>query len=104
MLERLSRPEGTVAPLSDAVRALRSELTEAMRASASEPLRFRASKITMEFAVEITTSVEAEGGIKFWVVELGANTSRERAATHTVTIDLEPQVADGSSPLIDDAS
>jgi Trypsin-co-occurring domain 2 len=94
------RPDGTVAGLADAVRALRAELNEAMAAGKDEPLQFEVGTVTMEFAVEITADAEAKGGVRFWVVELGATGSVGRTASHTVTLELTPRSASGQRPLI----
>ena len=96
------RPEGTVAGLADAVKALRAELNDAMTAGEHEPLRFEVGTVTMEFAVEMTADAEAKGGVKFWVVELGGSGSVGRSATHTVTLELKPKTQSGQSPLISD--
>jgi hypothetical protein len=95
-------PDGTVAGLADAVRALRAELNEAMRAGQDEPLQFEVGTVTMEFAVELTADAEAKGGVRFWVVELGASGSVGRTASHTVTLELTPTTVSGQRPLIHD--
>jgi hypothetical protein len=56
----------------------------------------------MEFSVEVTADAEASGGVKFWVVELGAKGSVGRTATHTVTLELKPQTRTGGDALISD--
>jgi hypothetical protein len=97
-----ARPDGTVAGLSDAVRALRAELIDAMAAGKGEPLQFELGTVTMEFAVEVTADVEATGGVRFWVVELGGTRKVGRAATHTVTLEMKPRTSSGRSPMIAD--
>ena len=49
----------------------------------------------MEFHVEVEQSVQGQGGIKFWVVELGAGAGEKDKAIHKVTIPLKPVRADG---------
>ena len=95
-------PEGTVAGLADAVKALRSELSDAMAAGQGEPLQFEVGTVTMAFAVEVTADAEAKGGVRFWVVELGSAGSVGRHATHTVTLEMTPKTGTGQSPLIAD--
>lgn len=94
--------------LKEAIAALRSDLTESIIASQTEGLRFEVGEITMEFhvAVERTTGVKGgmKGGIKFWVVELGAaeleaSTEIKNTAIHKVTIPLKPIRYDGAPVL-----
>lgn len=97
-----TKPEGTVAGLADAVTALRAELIESMDAAKGEALQFKLGTVTMEFEVEATADADAKGGVRFWVVELGASGKVGRAATHRVTLEMKPQTGGGKSPLISD--
>lgn len=97
-----SRPAGTVADLADAVTALRAELVKAMEAGKGEAVQFDVGTVTMEFEVEATADVEAKGGVRFWVVELGAYGSVGRSATHTVTLEMKPRTKDGGNLSISD--
>jgi arginine deiminase len=62
--------------LQETIAALRKELVESIIASQAKGLRFEVGEITMEFHIEVERSTEikggAKGGIKIWVVELGA--------------------------------
>jgi hypothetical protein len=42
----------------------------------------------MEFQIEVERSAEAKGGIKFWVVELGAGGTAKDKDVHKVVIPL----------------
>lgn len=44
----------------------------------------------MEFQIEVERSAEAKGGIKFWVVELGAGGAVKDKDVHKVVIPLKP--------------
>ena len=98
----ISRPAGTVAGLADAVTALRAELVKAMEAGKGEAVQFDVGTVTMEFEVEATADAEAKGGVRFWVVELGASGSVGRSATHTVTLEMKPRTKDGGNLSISD--
>jgi hypothetical protein len=98
----ISRPAGTVADLADAVTALRAELVRAMEAGKGEAVQFEVGTVTMEFAVEATADAEAKGGVRFWVVELGASGSVRRSATHTVTLEMKPRTKGGGNLSISD--
>lgn len=98
----ISRPEGTVADLADTVTALRAELVKAMNAGKSEEVQFEVGTVTMEFAVAATADAEAKGGVRFWVVELGASGSLGQSATHRVTLEMKPQTRSGGNLSISD--
>ena len=98
----ISRPAGTVAGLADAVTALRAELVKAVEAGKGETVQFDVGTVTMEFAVEATADAEAKGGVRFWVVELGASGSVGRSATHTVTLEMKPWTKGGGNLSISD--
>jgi len=85
--------------LKDSIAALRKELIESILAAQGEGLRFEVGEVTMEFHVEVERSVESKGGIKFWVVELGAGGTDKDKAIHKVTIPLKPVRADGRPVL-----
>ncbi len=76
--------------LQEAIAALRAELIESVVASQGEQLRFEVGEITMEFQIEVERSAEAKGGIKFWVVELGAGGAMKDKDVHKVIIPLKP--------------
>ena len=96
------QPQGTVAGLADAVNALRAELSEAMEAGRGQPLQFEVGAVTMDFTVELSADAGAKGGVRFWVVELGASGSVQRKGMHTVSIKTKPRARNGQRALIAD--
>ena len=82
--------DGGEIALTDAVRALRTELEQAIVEARDARLKFEASEVTMEFQVGITRATEGRGGLKFYVFELGGNVSRSEVETQTVTLKLRP--------------
>ena len=89
-MEELKRIE-----LKDAIAALRTELNESVIAAQNEQLRFEVGEITMEFQIEVERTIEAKGGIKFWVAELGAGGTAKNKEVHRVVIPLKPLGEDG---------
>ena len=85
--------------LKETITALRAELIESVVASQGERLRFAVGEITMEFQIEVERSAEANGGIQFWVVELGAGGATKDKDVHKVVIPLKPVRADGKPIL-----
>jgi len=49
--------------------------------------------------VEVERSLEAKGGIKFWVVELGGGGGDKNKSIHKVSIPLKPVRRDGKPVL-----
>lgn len=85
--------------LQDAISALRTELIQSVLASKNEPLRFEVGEITMEFQVEVERGLDGKGGIKFWVVELGAGAATKDKNVHKVVVPLKPVRTDGKPVL-----
>jgi len=89
--------------LADAVRALRSEIATAMADGDGQRLRFELDAVEMEFLLEVSKDAEAEGGVKFWVVSLGAKAGASSGSTHRVKLSLTPSdLVSGGKPLIAD--
>ena len=85
--------------LEETIAALRQELISSIIASKGEGLRFEVGEVTVEFHVEVERSVDAKGGIKFWVVELDGSSGRKDKSTHKVVIPLKPLRRDGKPVL-----
>lgn len=83
--------EGTVG-LVEAVAALRAELAEAVAAGAEADIQFPVESVQLAFQVGVTASEQAQGGLKFWVVELGGEAGWARESVQTVTITLAAPV------------
>jgi hypothetical protein len=87
--------------LADAVEAVRQGLMAGAARGADSTLRFEVGEIRMDFAVQLQRVRTGRGGVKAWVVEAGADTSRTSAATHTVSFTLRPMDAvTGRAPVI----
>lgn len=82
--------------LADAVEAVRDGLIAAAGRADGRPLRFELGDIEMEFNVEVRRDARAKGGVKAWVVDVGAETGASRGRTHRVSFTLKPTHADGS--------
>lgn len=85
--------------LEETIAALRQELIASITASQGEKLRFEVGEVTVELHVEMERSVNARGGIKFWVVELGGSGGTKDKAVHKVTVPLKPLRVDGKPVL-----
>jgi Trypsin-co-occurring domain 2 len=79
--------------LSDAVEAVRAGLMTGSVRGAGSAVRFEVGEIQMEFTVELQRVRGAHGGVKAWVVEAGADSSRTAGHTHKVSFTLRPRDA-----------
>ena len=86
--------------LSEVIRALRAELDAAMTAAEGERVQFEATAIEMEFEVGVTKSTEGQGGVRFWVLELGGSRTHARESVQRVTLSLEPVLEGGGKVKI----
>ena len=82
--------EGPGIPLASAIEDLRSELLNALKEGVGKELHFRLKPIELEFSLAITGSGKVKGGVKFWVVEFGAEVEGKRESTHKLKLVLEP--------------
>ena len=80
-------------PLAAAIEALRGELLAALKAGEGKEVRFALGPVELEFQVEVSRDVGADGAVKFWVVAMGAKGSPSSSATHTVRLSLSPVLA-----------
>jgi hypothetical protein len=77
-------------PLAQMIQELRRELQASERASAHEGLRFKVEGVELELQVGVSREAEGEGGIKFWVVNLGGRYKQGREDVHTFKLKLLP--------------
>lgn len=87
-------------PLAAAIGELRREIAASMEAGSDEALQFQLGPIELELQVELEQSETAEGGIKAWVLSLGASAAQTSAATHRIKLTLDPKTATGGEVLV----
>jgi hypothetical protein len=80
--------------LADAVEAVRAGLMAGAVRGAGSGVRFEVGEIHMEFTVQLERVRAGRGGVKAWVVEAGAESTRTTGHTHTVSFTLRPKDAD----------
>ena len=81
--------------LADAIGELRGELTEAVSKSAGKDILFEVGEVEIEFAVAVERRVGGSAGVKFWIVNAGAEASSTRSATHRLTGPLRRRTPSG---------
>jgi hypothetical protein len=84
-------PKGVV-PLSAAIGALRDELTRAWWDGRDRSVRFKPSPVELTLQVAVTWAGTGRAGVKWWLIELGGEVSRQSVVTQTVKVTLEPKM------------
>lgn len=85
-----------VAGLSDAISAIRSELTEAMSSAGESEVKFRLGPVELEFALEARKDAEATAGVRFWVLSAAAKGGVSAGSAHRIKLVLQPVTPDGA--------
>lgn len=87
--------------LSEWLDALRTELSRAQKAGEGQDVRFIVDVVNVEFEVVSTRSLGGHGGIKFWVLEGGAEGKKESSTTQRVQLSLRAKGPDGDLLVTD---
>ena len=93
--------------LSDVIEAIRQQLITARdRAVAtSEDLKFEVGDIEMEFTVSVVRDKSVKGGVRVWVLDIGASAGQTLGATQRVKVGLTAvDTRTGESPQVRDRS
>jgi NTP-dependent ternary system trypsin peptidase co-occuring protein len=91
--------------LVQAIDALRAQLTAAVERSRGQRVQFELGEVEIEFTVSLSRDAKAEGGVKIWVLSLGASGARSSAAVQRLKVTLKPtDTHTGQSPQIADRS
>jgi hypothetical protein len=91
-------------PLADLIDAIRAELETAAINARDRQLQFEVEGVQLEVEVTTTGTREAEGGLKVWVLTIGASGSRANTATQKVTLNLGAVGLDGARFQVSDVS
>ena len=78
--------------LGEVIDALHAELAAAVKKAQEQDIRFPIGSVQLEFQVGVTWDEKVNGGVKFWVLELGANASHTNESVQKVTLNLEAPV------------
>jgi Trypsin-co-occurring domain 2 len=88
--------------LSELIKQLRAELTDAMRSGEGADLRFEAGPVELELTVAVDKEAKPGAKVRFWVVELGADVKAASSTTQRIKLTLNPRLTGepGRPPLI----
>jgi hypothetical protein len=78
--------------LVETIEALRSELALAVKKAQGQEIQFPIGSVQLEFQVGVTWDAESKGGVKFWVLELGASGKYANESVQKVTLNLEAPI------------
>ncbi|MCU0935347.1 MAG: hypothetical protein MUF66_04585 [Gammaproteobacteria bacterium] len=87
--------------LAEVLLGLRKELQNAQAKGAKAKLKFRVDAIDVKIKVGVTKKGGGKGGIKFWVLDLGAEASAGIETVQTLRLKLTP-LDDGGETLVSD--
>ena len=93
-------PDEPGIPLAEAIEELRAEILSAMTMGANAPFQFKLHPIEIELTVTLTRDASARAGIKFWVVDAGAEGKLGQSSTQKLKLTLEPVARDGRSEFL----
>jgi hypothetical protein len=100
---RAVSPGGDGLELTSAIDAIRGQLTEAMARSEGQRLQFELGNIELEFEVALTRETSVDGGVRVWVINMGASGARTTSAVTRVKVTLKPTDAgSGQAPVVSD--
>jgi hypothetical protein len=79
--------------LTEVIAQLRAELAEAMLAGQDEELLFELGPVELELTVGVDKEAKPGAKVKFWVLELGAETKLASTSTQRIKLTLDPRHA-----------
>lgn len=89
--------------LTEAIEALRSALVAAWWDGQSRRVRFRVEPVELTMQVGVTRTGKGSAGIKWHVLALGGERSREAATTQTLKLKLAPVLFDEQGNVLAEA-
>ncbi|MEU9513263.1 MULTISPECIES: trypco2 family protein [Micromonospora] len=89
--------DSAIIPFTEWLDSLRTELSEAQRPTGHDEIRLQIDKVELELEVVSSREVGAKAGVKFWVVEAGADGKVKWGHTQRLKLTVTPMRADGSA-------
>jgi hypothetical protein len=86
--------------LTDAIEALHDDLRIAVERAAEHEFYFPVGSVDLEFQIGITKSADAKGGVRVWVVELGAGGAIAKESVQRVRVTLQAPVDENGNPVM----
>ena len=90
--------------LPEAIESLRADLAEAWWDSRRHRVRFRVEPVELTVQVGVTRTGKGSAGVKWYVLTLGGERSKEVATTQTLKLRLIPVLFDDHGNVLPDGS
>jgi hypothetical protein len=74
--------------LAQTITAIRDELVTAMKSATDADFRFPVEGVVLEFNVAVEKSVDAHGGVRVWVLDIGGAGGYKSEEIQKVTVSL----------------
>lgn len=87
--------------LSDAIEALREQIGIAMITGVGSAIKFKPGPVELTVEAAVTKNFGGKAGVKWWLIEAGAEASRESVVTQTLKLTLTPVLLDSEGHVID---
>ena len=87
--------------LADAIKNLRLQLQEAIEEGHDEKLHFDIKDLELELKCGVTREGGGKTGVKFWLIEAGAEGKMGKESSQTIKLKLSPEMNDGPVKLSD---
>lgn len=87
--------------LAAALEGLREDLECAWRSGEGHKVRFRTSEVTLKLETVAHFDKDAGGGVHFYVLSAGAKVESGHEWTQTLTLTLQPHLADEDLDVLD---
>jgi hypothetical protein len=81
---------GSFPELAEAIAAVREQLRRAQEEGADKDLRFRVGPVELEFDMVMSRTAGGQGGLKVYVLTLGAKGESTSGSTHRIKVTLQP--------------
>lgn len=89
--------------LSEAIEALRSALVRAWWDSQGQRVRFKVEPVELTVQVGVTRAGKGSAGVRWHVISIGGELSRESVSTQTLTLRLAPVLFDQQGNVLAEA-
>jgi Trypsin-co-occurring domain 2 len=97
-----AQPEATEVELSTAIEALRNALVRAWWDGKNSRVRFRVAPVELTVQIGVTRTGKGAAGVKWHVLTLGGEKSRETENTQTLKLRLAPVLFDDHGNVLAD--
>ncbi|GAA1940583.1 trypco2 family protein [Kitasatospora viridis] len=85
--------------LAEMIAALRGELNAAIAGGDGQAVRFELGPVEIETTVAVEKAAGANGKVRFWIAEAGADGKSTHTRTQKITLTLQPTLVSGDTRM-----